>query len=77
LLYKIADAYFYLEKTMYWEHQFLEAATSTGIAMSVNMSNGTSMPLAQYVWSLTVPSYSPARQSVAGALAAIDRASKR
>jgi hypothetical protein len=75
LLYKISNAYFRLENTMYWEHQFLEAATSTGIAMMVTMSNGTSMPLVAYVWSLTAPTYPEAEKAVTVALEGINQES--
>ena len=77
LLYKLSNAYFRLENTMYWEHQFLEAATSTGIAMTVKMSDGTSMSLAQYVWSLTAPTYPEAEKSITGALEAINQVTQK
>jgi hypothetical protein len=72
LLYKLADAYFYVERSMYWEQQFLTAITGTGMAMSVNMSDGTSKSLAQYIWTLTSPTYSDAQRAITAGLLAID-----
>jgi hypothetical protein len=59
---------------MYWEQQFLTAMTGTGMAMTVNMSDGTTQPLAKYVWTLTAPTYADTQRAVSAALLAIDEA---
>jgi hypothetical protein len=72
LLYKIADAYFYLAQTMYWEHQMLEATTSVGIAMTVNRPDGTSVSLARHLWSIASPTYLRTQEALTAALSAIE-----